>query len=114
MAGQLHSGGVVYHQDTIGLSRLDWAAPIDQALRQVITGRLGRVVRLPAQDIAHFRPSVIWTPDHGVALKAVQAQSNAIHIPTNGYQPCAVTGLCSNGDSEEREDQQDVYLVVAN
>jgi hypothetical protein len=80
----------------------------------VIAGRLGKVIRLPRHDIAHFQPSVIWSPEHATPFKAVQANSG-MHVPTTGYQWCnAVTNLCSNDNQDQGKQQPDVYLVAAN
>src|SRR5262249_49408875 len=55
--------GPIYVQNSPGLNNLDWSAPLESSLRQVITGDLGTVVRLPRGDIAQFKPAVIYAPN---------------------------------------------------
>ena len=115
LAQSFSAKAAVYRQDSVALNRLDWTAPVDQALRQVITGDLGKVVRLPQQDIGHFRPSAVWLPDDAIRLNAVQPHRYTSHIPSHGYQSCAAdTEICSKGDSDQKQDEKNVYLVLAN
>jgi hypothetical protein len=110
-----HAKAVVYRQDDVRLNSLDWASPVDQALRQVVSGRLGRIVRLSQQDIAYFRPSVVYMPDDAVHLKPVQPHSYTSHLSVRGYQYCNTADeVCPNGDSSQKEGERKVYLVLAN
>ncbi|MER9070425.1 hypothetical protein NKH84_28380 [Mesorhizobium sp. M0902] len=106
------SNAVVYHQDIASLNGIDWSAPVDKSLGQVVMGDLGKVIHLPNEDIAHFRPGVIWSPDHTVAFKS--AQFDIPHMPGSLYQPCdPSTGICADNDSGDEREQGEVYLVVA-
>lgn len=110
--GDLRPGKViVYRQDSVSLNGLDWTNSVDQSLRQVVTGKLGKVARLQ-QDIAQYRPAIIWSPDHAIPFKATQA--HATHFSPAGYQACnPIVGNCANDNSSDQR-QQDVYLVAAN
>ena len=99
---------VVYRQDHVSLNGLDWTNSIDQSLRLVVNGKLGKVVRLP-QDIAHYRPSVIWSPEHTIPFKATEA--HASHFAPSGYQACnLIAGSCANDNSSDQRPQE-AYLV---
>ncbi|WP_426409760.1 hypothetical protein [Bradyrhizobium ganzhouense] len=102
---------IVYSQDGASLNKLDWTTSVDESLRTIVSGKLGTVSRLEQQDIAHFRPSVVWSPDHAVAFKATQTHS--FDFSVNGYQACnSLVGTCANdNDSNKRKDN--VYLVAA-
>jgi hypothetical protein len=102
---------VIYRQDTPTLNNLDWNVSIDRTLQQVIEGRLGKVVRLPRGDVAHFRPSVIYTPDHSVAFHKVTSQSSHMHLPTS-YSACnTASDSCTNAPTNDNNPEQ-AYLVV--
>jgi hypothetical protein len=106
--------GLVYRQESAGLNAVDWTASTDQSLRQVIAGDLGKVIRLPQQDIAHFRPVQIWAPEHALPFKGLE--SSIHHLPAGagngGYQACnLLTDACSKSDQDQG--RQEVYLVVA-
>jgi hypothetical protein len=110
--GKLRRGdAIVYRQSNVTFSGVNWSASTDQSLRQVISGNLGKVIRLPQQDIAHFRPSLVWAPEHAAPFKA--AEGNIQHLSTGAYQSCnAVTEICS--DSDQKQSRPEAYLVVAN
>lgn len=59
----------VYIQDSPGLNNLDWPAGLEPSLHQMVSGELGRVVRLPQGDIAHFRPALIYGPDKATKFR---------------------------------------------
>lgn len=104
---------VVYRQDHVSLNALDWANSVDQSLRLVVSGRFGKVVRLP-QDIAQYRPSVVWSPDNAIPFKAAQAQAHTPNFSPTGYQACnPIAGSCAN-DNNSDQSPRDVYLVTAN
>lgn len=115
-AAGLRAGDIiVYRQDSPSLNSIDWTGSIDQALRKVISGRLGKVSRLVEnQHIAQFRPSVIWSPDHAISLKAAQAHSHPIHFRVDGYHASNdLVRSCAN-DNGSNSQNCDVYLVTAN
>jgi hypothetical protein len=107
---------VIYYQDTASLNSIDWNASTDIALRQIVTGDMGRVIHLPRQDIAHFQPAQIWTPDHTVAFKQATSSNHGLlnHGMSTGYQPCNVVSQLCPDDSSGQTDKREVYLVVAN
>ena len=107
---------LIYRQDTPGLNNLDWSVSIDRTLQQIIEGRLGKIVELPRGDIAHFRPSAIYVPDHGIAFHKVNSASSAshFHVPTS-YSACTLsTNNCSTDAANSKSPMDPVYLVVAN
>jgi hypothetical protein len=107
---------VIYYQDTASLNSIDWNASTDIAIRQIVTGDMGKVIHLPRQDIAHFQPAQIWTPDHTVAFKQATSSSHGFlnHGLPNGYQPCNVLSQLCPDDSSGQTDKREVYLIVAN
>jgi hypothetical protein len=107
---------VIYYQDTASLNSIDWNASTDIALRQIVTGDMGKVIHLPRQDIAHFQPAQIWTPDHSVAFKQATSSNHGLpnHGMSTGYQPCNVVSQQCPDDSSGQTDKREVYLVVAN
>ncbi len=107
---------IVYRQSSTSLNAVDWAAPADRSLGLVVTGDLGKVVRLSSQDIAHFRPAQIWTPEHAVPFKGLEG--NVHNLPpglgSGGYQACnLLTEACSSSESDRKQSEPEVYLVVA-
>jgi hypothetical protein len=105
---------IVYRQDGAGLDALDWNGSVEQALHGVVTGRLGKVIRLPREDIAHFRPAAIWSPEHHVRFEPV-GHLTGLHVPTYSYRPCDPDTLdCDDDSSHGFPAQQEVYLVMAN
>lgn len=107
---------VVYHQDDVALNRIDWSGSTEQSLKQVISGHLGTVVRLPQGDIAHFRPSAVWLPDDSARLTS----AHPYNYPTDvliraGSQTCSTTDeYCPRGDLDRKGGEENVYLVLAN
>jgi hypothetical protein len=109
------------------LNQLDSPASVDEALRQVISGGLGKVVRLSQQrGIAHYRPAAIWAP-HDVQFVKATKSSQHLHLHTHGHgsHPCDVeTETCPTEQSEQQaelqeadvqpEEQAEVYLIIAN
>jgi hypothetical protein len=106
---KLRSGqAVIYRQDSPGLNNLDWSMSPDRTLQQITDGRLARIVRLPRGDIAHSRPSIIFSD--GVALHKVHPLESQA---TNAYRGCdSLIGLCRDQTSDDRE-KPEVYLVIA-
>jgi hypothetical protein len=107
---------IVYHQSSASLATVDWAAPANRSLGLVVTGDLGKVVRLSNRDIAHFRPAQIWAPEHAVPFKGLE--SNVHNMPSGlgsgGYQACnLLTNACSGSESDQKQSEPEVYLVVA-
>lgn len=102
---------IVYRQDHASLNQLEWTASLDQTLRRVMSGKLGKIYHLGDQDIAHFRPSVIWSPDHATPFKASGAQLH--DLSPKGYQSCNDRENCAN-DNDPDQQQDGVYLVSAN
>jgi hypothetical protein len=104
---------VVYRQDMPGLNNLDWNISTEQALRQVIEGRLGKIVRLPRGDIAHFRPSAIYNPDTGATFHQVNTHTH-FHVSTTSYSSCNPdSDSCSNQAANDNSAEQ-VYIVMEN
>jgi hypothetical protein len=54
-------GAIVYRQDSPGLNNVDWNLSLNLSLRQLISGNLGKVVKLPAGDISEFQPAVVYS-----------------------------------------------------
>jgi hypothetical protein len=106
---------VIYYQDTASLNSIDWNASTDIALRQIVTGDIGKVIHLPRQDIAHFQPAQIWSPDHTVAFKQATSSNHSFlnHGVPNAYQACNIVSQLCPDDSSNQSDKQEVYLVVA-
>jgi hypothetical protein len=104
---------VVYRQDSPGLNNVDWSAPTSTSLRQVVSGRLGRVVQLPRGDIASFRPSAIYMPDGGTVLRKVNPSFEHGVSSSSSRVVCNPTiGPCAN-DNPQQPDDSEVYLVLA-
>jgi hypothetical protein len=106
----LDEGGTFYIQDTPGLNNLDWSPGAFQpSLNEAVSGDLGRVIRLPQGDVAHYRPGCIYD---AVGERFALVSQPTIPVP-KGYifhvgsvfDPCGDDGVC-----EERE--QAVYIVV--
>jgi hypothetical protein len=107
---------VIYYQDTVSLNRIDWSAPVHQALNEVISGRLGKVIRLPRGSAADYRPSSVWTPDMHTELKQArpQARREIARESVRGYQACPSDPQPDSCNSTGREENPpDVYLVLA-
>jgi hypothetical protein len=125
--GPRTANAVVYRQKSLSLNQLDSPASVDEALRQVISGGLGKVVRLSQQrGIAHYRPAAIWAP-HDVQFVKATKSSQHLHLHTHGHgsHPCDVeTETCPTEQSEQQaelqeadvqpEEQAEVYLIIAN
>jgi hypothetical protein len=111
-AAKLRSGrAVVYRQDSPGLNNLDWTISPERTLQQITEGRLGKVVRLPRGDVAHFRPSAIYLPEQ-LVLRKVYPRVEAPALG-QGYRACnSASDLCSDNSSDAQG--TDVYLVTAN
>jgi hypothetical protein len=54
-------GAIIYRQDSPGLNNVDWNPSLNWSLRQLISGNLGKVVKLPAGDISEFQPAVVYS-----------------------------------------------------
>ena len=103
---------VIYRQDSPGLNNLDWTISPDHSLQQVIEGRLGKIVPLLRGDIAHFRPSAIYS-DGTVTLLKVHQHVESLAAMQSYRARNPATDLCSDKSSDQRQ-CPDVYLVVAN
>ena len=75
----------IYVQDSPGLNNLDWGAGIHHSLDQAVSGRLATVVQLPRDDIAHFNPRVIYSPDEATHFNNV-SRSSKTSFSKGGYQ----------------------------
>jgi hypothetical protein len=129
------STAFIYVQDSPGLNNLDWPAGLNHALDQAVSGRLATVVELPRGDIAHFNPTVIYTPDGATPFTKV-SQSSKTNPAQNVYRSFSNTSGgeqdCKDGRSrpdcprltpaagsgqqsaEGDEPKPRIYLVIAN
>lgn len=123
-AADVRRNPLVYYEDSASLNRVDWAAPLDQTLGHMISGQMGRVIRLPAGGVANYRPAAIWSPDHLVKFKAARplqhhyalSQTSRINMPPCDLDP--QTGSCRRWQQEDTgagdsAPPQEVYLVYA-
>jgi hypothetical protein len=104
---------VIYHQDVPGLNNLDWNVAIDRTLQQVIEGRLGKVVRLPRGDVAHFKPAAIYHPDPTVTFQKAGPHLHPPRIPSS-YSSCDPNNNTCSSQTASNNSAEQVYLVMAN
>jgi hypothetical protein len=90
---------VVYVQDSPGLNNLDWQAGLHRSLDQAVSGRLATVVHLPREDIAHFNPTTIYTPDQATRFNNVKgSKTSLLKGGYQGFRPTSGRGQDCQGD----------------
>jgi hypothetical protein len=124
----------IYVQDSPGLNNLDWGAGLPRSLDQAVSGRFATIVKLPRDDIAHFNPRAIYSPDEATHFNNVsrgnKTSSQGVYQgfkPTPGRtQDCQsdpsrsdcprVTPASGNESKTTGGDSQkpQVYVVIAN
>lgn len=112
---------VIYRQSTASLDHLDWNQPIDKAIPDIVSGKLGKFVELPDGDIAQYRPSVIWSADHQTeftpVIKAKQYIPLPNQLPGSSSRSCNQVvndPSCDGADASAEPRRPRVLLVMAN
>jgi hypothetical protein len=106
----------LYVQDSPGLNNLDWYVSLKQSLDQAVSGDLGTVIHLPRADIAHFNPTVIYTPDEATRFLNV---SSKVKTKVTQQAPRTYRAFNSPDDDDEdkkahgKDEKEQVYLVLA-
>jgi Tetratricopeptide repeat len=98
-----------YIEDSPTFSNIDWNTNIQSTLRELISGDLGEVVRLPAGDLTKFRPTEIYASELGTKFSSVRQITTPSSI--------RISVIVGNGQKCDREEADtgncgDVYLVV--
>lgn len=107
-AAELTTGGarpVVYVQDSPALSNLDFTLGVENTLRDLSSGNLARVVRLPRGDVARFRPATIYAPAE-VGVERARPTSAPRQVRLN-------LGSGSDDEDDDETQQRPVYFVIA-
>jgi hypothetical protein len=97
---------LVYVQDNPTLNNMDWNVSLNQSLPQMVSGRVGNVVKLQRADIAHFKPSTIYAPDKAVSFKPIQTSD----FPPAHYIPFPL--IIGDDDDDDKKGEPAIYLIV--
>ena len=98
----------IYVQDAPGLNNLDWNAGIRGSLQQVVSANLGKVIRLPRGDIAHFNPAYIYAPQ---AAPAAPAAKFRCVRPTTLTAPRGYIRFATDEKDDEKKGRRHVYIA---
>jgi hypothetical protein len=119
------ASALVYVQDDPSLNAKHWDVSIRKSLIEVISGEIGEVIAIPASDIRHFNPTIIYDAGKqrrfnfvGMNNTDSSESSGGGWPPVVGRPPITIKifGLCDD-DEEDDEDKDDdgdcVYFVIA-
>ncbi len=106
---------IVYVDDSLrGIPNLDWSTSIETSVQEVISSGQGVATKLPAGDIAHFRPAKIYMPEGNVLTPTSQAIDLGSLTPNLRYVRFNGSGdMCQTGQYECQDQEPQVYLVYA-
>jgi hypothetical protein len=119
VAPQAVSGAkaLVYVQDDPGLNSIDWNVSVSNVMASPVTGRFGRIIRLPQGDVSRFQPTLIYAPDGVTQFKPVGRARTAPRVRVRNLNRCpenAERGKegCKEA-AKEQEEPKEVILVLA-